>query len=109
MTRSAEKPSENLIAVDGVHNRRANISSPTFFSDAFYANLRESDIKEAFLLCYHYRYTSKQNCRDILATCHFVDYKSFKLSDLIASDFPEIIDETLCTKSKRRPKFFADK
>ena len=58
-------------------------------------NLRENDIVNGILLCYHYRIISKENCINKLKKAQ---YLKFKLEDLMLSDYPEIIDETLKNK-----------
>lgn len=85
--------------VDGVYNRGATLGP-------FYRRLREKDISQAFLLCFHYRVVSKQQCVDKLIGSQPSDYASIDPEDLMSSDFPEIIDNTLCLKSKQRPKMF---
>ena len=65
--------------------------------DPFYNNLREIDIKEGYLLCYHYRIVSVENCLNKIN--HNVFYKKYELNDLLTNDYPEIIDETLKIKS----------
>ena len=94
-------------AVDGVYNQTASLLSYSYPSDPFYRKLREKNIAQAFLLCYHYRVTSKQDCVDKVLNSNFEDYKKIDPKDFIASDFPEVIDYTLCLKSKERPKMFA--
>ena len=59
----------------------------------FYIELREKDIEEGYLLCYHYRIISIENCLNKIKNNLF--YKQFTLDDLLSNDYPEIIDETL--------------
>ena len=61
--------------------------------DPFYTNLREKDIEEGYLLCYHYRIVSIENCLNKIKNNLF--YKKYKLKDLLSNDYPELIDETL--------------
>ena len=61
-----------------------------------YKNLREKDIREGYLLCYHYRFISIENAKKKLTN---TPYLNFTLDDLIESDYPEICDETLMLKS----------
>ena len=82
--------SKNVIIVDGIYNRKANL-------DPFYQNLRENNIQEGYLLCYHYRIVSIENCVNKIN--NNILYKHFKLTDLLSTDYPEIIDNTLKTKS----------
>jgi len=65
--------------------------------DPFYKNLREKDIKEGYLLCYHYRIISIENCLNKIK--NNLLYKHYKLEDLLSNDYSEIIDETLKHKS----------
>ena len=62
----------------------------------WYKNLREIDIAEGYLVCYHYRIVSIENCLQKIK--NNVWYKRFKLEDLLSNDYPEIIDETLKNK-----------
>jgi hypothetical protein len=67
--------------------------------------LRETDIADAFLLCNHYRYTSIDNAEKKCDTTTFSEH-NLKVSsglptcvtDIIANDRPEIVDETLKLK-----------
>jgi hypothetical protein len=65
--------------------------------DPFYTNLREKDISEGYLLCYHYRIISVENCLNKIK--RNIWYKNYTLNDLLSNDYPEIIDETLNRKS----------
>jgi hypothetical protein len=58
-----------------------------------YKELRENDINEGYLLCYHYRITSVENCLNKIK--NNIWYKNYTLNDLLSNDCPEIIDETL--------------
>ncbi|MCP4341767.1 MAG: glycosyltransferase family 92 protein [Desulfobulbaceae bacterium] len=85
--------------VDGVYN------SPAIL-DPYYNELRENDISQAFLLCFHYRGVSKEQCKQKIAGTHLKRYKHINVDDFISCDYPEIIDTTLCSKSEQRPKMF---
>lgn len=61
----------------------------------FYANLREKDISEGYLLCYHYRIISQENN---LRKLKKGNYNHYKLADLTKSDYAEINDDTLKNK-----------
>jgi hypothetical protein len=63
---------------------------------AHYRNLRETDIAEGYLLCYHYRIVSIENCLNKIK--HNTWYRGYKLEDLLSNDYPELIDETLKNK-----------
>lgn len=64
--------------------------------DSFYYGLREKDIKEGYLLCYHFRIISKENCLQKIK--HNLFYKKYSLNDLLSFDYPEIMDTTLKNK-----------
>lgn len=74
--------------VDSITNKKQNLK-------AYYFNLREDDIKNGYLLCYHYRIISKENCINKLKKAQYLKYK---LEDLMKSDYSEIIDTTLKNK-----------
>ena len=76
----------NIKIVDSIQNNNS-ILSP------FYSNLREIDIKEGYLLCYHYRIISIENCLNKIK--NNIWYKKYTLDDLLSNDYPEVIDETL--------------
>jgi hypothetical protein len=73
--------------------------SNTNINKIFYKNLREHKINSGFLLCYHYRIISKENCQHKLNTNKWYIDKQFTLSNLMDADYPEIIDETMRIKS----------
>ena len=81
--------------VDGVYNKPAKMNP-------FYANLREKDISNAYLLCFHYRVASIQQCHEKVKENHFFDYVGITAEDFIESDFPEIEDYTLRNKTLGR-------
>ncbi len=62
---------------------------------SFYSNLREEDIKNGYLLCYHYRIISKENSINKLKTNSWYIQNGYTIDDLMTCDYPEIIDETL--------------
>ena len=76
---------------DGVSNKPIELNP-------FYDNLRESDIINGFLLCYHYRIISKENCEKKLEFNKWYA-QGYTLQHLLDSDHPEIVDETLKYKS----------
>ena len=65
-----------------------------------YSNLREEGIKNGYLLCYHYRLISQENCLNKMK--NNIWYKNFTLEDIMNTDYPEIIDYTI--KNKILPK-----
>ena len=74
-----------------------SIKNTTQELNPFYSNLREKDIESGYLLCYHYRIVSIENCLNKIK--NNIWYKKYKLKDLLSNDYPEIIDETLKYKS----------
>ena len=83
------KPNRPVKIVESVRNTNQQLNP-------FYKNLREKDISEGYLLCYHYRIVSVENCENKIKENMW--YKKFKLSDLLSNDYPEIKDETLKLK-----------
>jgi hypothetical protein len=69
--------------------------------DPFYRNLREEDIRQAVLLCYHYRIISVENCIRKMRTNQFYNGGTYSLEDLMSSDHAEMWDDTLKLKSNR--------
>lgn len=88
------KPLPHANIVDSIRNE-PSILSP------FYSNLREKDICEAHLICQHYRIISRQNCLHKLNTSILYKPRPYSINDLMATDYSEIIDETLKYKSLR--------
>ena len=84
-----KKPVKDCITVDSISKKEQKLNP-------FYNNLREDDIKNGYLLCYHYRIISRENCQNKLKKHH--QYLKFQLEDLMNFDYPEIIDETLKNK-----------
>lgn len=85
------KPNRPVTIVDGVKNLSSDHTP-------FYSNLREADIKDGFLLCYHYRIISIENCISKLKNSDIYKERSYILSDLLSNDYPEIMDTTMCRK-----------
>jgi uncharacterized pyridoxamine 5'-phosphate oxidase family protein len=75
-----------------------SIKNTTQPLNPFYNNLRENDIEEGYLLCYHYRIISIENCLNKIKNNLW--YKKYTLEDLLSNDYAEIIDETLKKKSE---------
>ena len=76
----------DIIVVESINNTIQKL-------DPFYENFREKDIEEGYLLCYHYRIVSVENCLNKIEKNLL--YKKYKLEDLLSTDYPEIIDETM--------------
>ena len=79
----------NCIIVDSINNEKSRLNS-------FYSNLREENIKNGYLLCYHYRIISRENTLNKLKKAN---YLKCGLNDLLKADYSEIIDETLKNKT----------
>ena len=75
--------------MDGVYKKNQELNP-------FYKKLREKDIREGYLLCYHYRIISVENCLNKIK--HNAFYKKYTLQNLLSFDHPEIIDKTLHNK-----------
>lgn len=65
--------------------------------NAFYNNLREHDIANSYLICYHYRITSLENC--ITKVNNSIWYQKISLDSYISSNYPEVEDETMKNKA----------
>jgi len=79
--------------IDSVSGKRAPL-------DAYHVNLRETSISQSILICHHYRLTSIAAAKRKINSNKF--YKNMSLSELLATDYPEILDETLAQKAKHR-------
>jgi hypothetical protein len=64
----------------------------------YYYKLRETNISNGYLLCYHYRIISRENCQNKLKNNKWYIEKKYTIDDLMGSDHSEIIDETLKNK-----------
>jgi hypothetical protein len=84
-------PNCQVKIVDGVKNLCSEHTP-------FYSNLREADIKDGFLLCYHYRIISIENCIEKLKNSDIYKEYNYALEDLLSNDYPEVIDITMCKK-----------
>ena len=60
--------------------------------------LREKEIKNGYLVCYHYRIISKENTENKIRNKW---YKSFKWKQISKYDYAEVIDETLKNKMQK--------
>lgn len=84
-----EPTASNIKIVDSINKTKQELNS-------FYDNLREKDINEGYLLCYHYRIVSIENCLNKIK--ENVWYQNYSIDDLLSSDYPEIIDKTIKQK-----------
>lgn len=84
--------SNNIICIESIHNTQTDVN-------AFYNNLRENDIANASLLCYHYRIFSKESAKRKLINNKLDGYAKGALNNLLLSDYSEITDEFMKNKS----------
>ena len=90
-----DRPSnKNIIVVESVDNRKSKLNP-------FYPLLNEIKIKRANMLCYHYRIISVENCIRKIKNSVLYKKRKISLNDMLISDYPEIIDETLKIKSEK--------
>jgi hypothetical protein len=82
-----DNPGEVFI-VDSINKQKQQLT-------CYYNNLREDDIKKGYLLCYHYRIVSKENCINKLKNNLWYIEKGYTIDDIMSSDYSEIMDETL--------------
>ncbi|WP_179338048.1 glycosyltransferase family 2 protein [Winogradskyella ludwigii] len=81
----------NLKIVDGIKKEKSRLTP-------FHYSLREKDIQQAYLLCYHYRIISVENCKNKLKSNKWYIDNGYNLDDLLSTDYPEVLDETLADK-----------
>jgi hypothetical protein len=84
-----KSPNCDVKIVEGVRNTQQELFP-------FYKNLREKDIKEGYLLCYHYRTVSIEQCLDKIK--YNTWYKKYTIEQLMSFDYPELKDNTLKNK-----------
>ena len=84
-----DKPVEDCVTVDSINKNKQQLNP-------FYSKLREEDIENGYLLCYHYRIISRENSRNKLNKAQYLKYK---VEDLMRADYAEIVDETLKNKT----------
>ena len=87
-----KEKSGHIFIVDSISKEKQQLTP-------FYKNLRENDIENGILLCYHYRIISKENSIDKLKNNLWYKQNGYTIDDLMSSDYPEIIDETLKNKT----------
>lgn len=92
-----QKPiSDDIKVVNSINKGTDQVIS--VIDDIFYKNLREVNIKEGYLLCYHYRMISRENNINKIKNNTFYQH-NFTIHDLEQSDYAEIMDNTLKHKS----------
>ena len=80
--------SDNIIIVDSINKKKQK-------NNRFYENLREHDIKNGILLCYHYRIISRENCINKLKNNIWYIKNKYVLNDLMNADHSEVKDSIL--------------
>jgi hypothetical protein len=90
-----EEPLEN-IEIDV----RDSIRNETSHRKTYHFNLREKDIRNGYLLCYHYRIISVENCRKKLAISDWYKNRGINLEKFLSNDYAEVKDETMKIKSQ---------
>lgn len=83
---------DHFECVDSVYNCRADL-------DPFYNNLRENDIQQAFMVCYHYRVFSKQSLHRKCIKNKLENYKPEFIKHLLDCDYPDIEEQYMKHKS----------
>jgi hypothetical protein len=84
-------PINNVKIVDGIRKKKQELKTN-------YKKLRENDISEGFLLCYHYRIISIQNCINKLKNNFWYINDQYTLNQLLDTDYNEVKDELLVYK-----------
>lgn len=84
----------NISIVNSIHLEKELLTP-------FYQGLREKDIRDGKLLCYHYRVISKENSINKIKTSFWYKKENHTVDDLHSTDYPEKIDMTLCTRAKQ--------
>lgn len=87
-----KKPVSTIRVVNSVNKTEEKLGT-------FYSNLREKDIQDGYLLCYHYRIISKENNINKMKTSKFYN-NNYTLKDIERSDYAEVKDETLKLKTR---------
>jgi hypothetical protein len=64
-----------------------------------YYNLREESIPNAYLLCYHYRVMSVENCINKIKHSLIYQQRKIKVEDMLLNDYPEIYEEAMKNKA----------
>jgi len=83
---------EHFICVDSVYNKSAKL-------DSFYNNLRENDIKQAFMICYHYRIFSNESTHRKCINNKLINYKPEFIKHLLDCDYSDMEEHHMKHKS----------
>lgn len=81
----------NIIVVNSINKKKETLNY-------YYKRLREKDIENGYLLCYHYRIISKENSINKLKNSAIYISRGYTIDDLMSFNYPEIVDETLKNK-----------
>lgn len=85
--------SNNVSIIDSIKLKKQRIAN-------YYNKLREEDIENGYLLCYHYRIISRENSENKLKNNKWYIENGYTIEDLMTSDHSEIVDKTLKNKAK---------
>ena len=86
-----------IFVVDSITKKKQKLNR-------IYKNLRENDIENGILLCYHYRIISEENSINKLKNNLWYVQDGYTIDDLMSSDYSEIVDETLKYKFLMKTK-----
>ncbi len=64
-----------------------------------YYKLREENIPSAYLLCFHYRVISVENCINKVKNSQIYQKRGIKVEHILLNDYPEIFDDTMKNKA----------
>lgn len=86
------------IIADGVKAQEIKVGTQDL---KFHANLREKDIKDAYLICHHYRIISKENSINKVKNNKWYNRQQFDVDKIMKVYLPEVKDETLKIKKNK--------
>ena len=81
------------LILDGTNKRKMQLN-------VFRPKLREKDIKNGYLLCYHYRVISHVNSKNKIKNNAWYKANGYSVKDIMATDHSEVMDATLKNKTK---------
>lgn len=84
--------SSNLSIVDSVYKKKHKKEKKDL---AFYKNLREKDVRNAFLICYHYRIFSEEHVKHKISTSQIYKIIGITVEGMLASDYADLEDNTV--------------
>jgi hypothetical protein len=83
---------KDAICIDSVDCEEA-------YFNPFFENLRESSIRRAYMLCFHYRIYSQESAKRKLINNKLDGYKKTNFSYLMQSDYSDTVDDFMKNKS----------